>query len=348
MLQSTTFLMMKKIKNFIFLLAILTISFALKAQSNPDFDDVTVELTDNGVRLCWTAIDDASYYKIFERHGDHSYYFVDSTSMTCFNNASYHPTKDNCYYVTAVMEDGQEIISNEVCIGMQALNFAVIDIHGESFELFEKLDSGQFVFIDFFNYSCYNCREAIPYIVESYYRYGCNNGDVFYVEINSTNGDEMCLRWCEEFGVEFPTISTDGGSAKFSSLYHIDAAPHFILIAPDHSVVLDGGSSGFYVHNLQSIIDAFEPLGIRVMDCNESTNETSADNDYLYPNPANNFINLSTEVSNEIRIYNSTGQLMGTYIADAPQTTIPTNHYPDGIYLIQINGKTTGRFLVKH
>ena len=45
--------MMKKIKNFIFLLAILTISFALKAQSNSDFDDVTVELTDNGVRLRW-------------------------------------------------------------------------------------------------------------------------------------------------------------------------------------------------------------------------------------------------------------------------------------------------------
>jgi len=112
--------------------------------------------------------------------------------------------------------------------------------------------------------------------------------------------------------------------------------------------VLDGGSSGFYIFDLQSIIDAFEPLGIRVKNCDEGLGETAADNGTLFPNPADGFVNMSLDGSNEIRVYNATGQLMGTYIVDSQQVSIETSHYPDGLYFVQVNGKAYGRFMVRH
>lgn len=328
------------------LLPFMVMTSAVKAQSYPAFDDVSVSLTSGGVRLCWTAVNGALYYKIHERSGDNPFYCVDSTSMNCFDNASYHPTMENCYYVTAVLEDGHELISNEACIGFEALDFAAIDIHGNEFHLFEILDEGQFVFIDFFSYTCFNCREAIPYIVESYYRYGCNDGDVFYVEINARNSDELCSQWGEEFGVEFPTISADGGGRKFSNLYHIDATPHFILIAPDHTVVLDGGIGGFYITDLQSIINAFEPLGIRVKDCNTDVYEKPTENGFLFPNPSDGFVNLLVDGPGEIRVYSVMGQLMDAFSVDNQQVTIETSLYPRGMYFVQVNGKPYGRFMV--
>ncbi len=335
-----------KIATF-FILAFL-VSALVMAQTPQSVEDLTVELASDGVRLCWSEVNGALYYKVYERYGNSPFVLADSTEMTCFYSENYHPTMENCYYVTAMLEGGVEISSSEVCKGFEALNFSVVDIHGNVFDLFEKLEGGQFVFIDFFNYTCINCREAIPFIVESYYRYGCNTGDVFYVEINATNGDELCFQWCEEFGVDFPTISVDGGARKFSALYHIDAAPHFIMIAPDHSIVLDGGSSGFYIFDLQSIIDAFEPLGINVKDCNADLDETEEKMMAVYPNPANDFVNVDVGEASWVRIYNVMGKLMDSFVVDNGQTKLVTERYPNGMFFIQADGKYVVRFVVQH
>lgn len=330
------------------LVLFLVMGLGVMAQAPQSVVDLTVELASDGVRLCWSEVNGSLYYKVYERFGNNPFVLADSTALTCFNSENYHPTMENCYYVTAVLEDGVEISSSEVCKGFEALDFSVVDIHGNAFDLFEKLDGGQFVFIDFFSYTCFNCREAMPYIVESYYRYGCNTGDVFYVEINSTHGDELCFQWCEEFGVEFPTISKDGGAGKFSALYHIDASPHFLLIAPDHSIVLDGGSSGFYILDLQSIIDAFEPLGINVNDCHTSVDEAERESIAIYPNPADVFVMVDVNGSSMLRVYNVMGQLMESFVVENGQIRLVTECYQDGLYFIQADGKYLGCFVVQH
>lgn len=168
------------------------------------------------------------------------------------------------------------------------------------------------------------------------------------MEINATHGDGLCFQWCEVFGVEFPTISTDGGARKFSTLYHIDAAPHFLLIAPDHSIVLDGGSSGFYIFDLQSIIDAFEPLGINVNDCNSDLDETQKEMVVVYPNPTDDFLMLDVGEASCVQVYNVFGKLVDSLVVDNGQTKLVTERYPNGMYFIQADGKYVGRFVVQH
>jgi thiol-disulfide isomerase/thioredoxin len=336
-------------RNCLFIVLLLLVSTTtIKAQDPPVVEGLSVELASAGARLCWSAVSNASYYRIYERIGDAPFSLVDSTTMTCFENENYHPTMENCYYVTAVLGDGSEVSSEMRCVGPEALDFTAMDIHGNAFNLFEILDGGQYVFIDFFSYTCVNCRDAIPFIVESYTRYGCNTGDVFYVEINASQGDALCQLWCEEFGVEFPTISRDGGAGKFSALYHTDVSPHFTLIAPDHSIVLDGGHSGFVVTDLQSIIDAFEPLGIRVRDCSTNVAASESKRTVVYPNPADGFVNLPMVASSMIRIYNVMGQLMESLASvDHPHRLVTTS-YPEGVYFIQADGKYIGCFVVQH
>ena len=242
-------------------------------------------------------------------------------------------------------EDGSENISDTICVGPEALDFELVDCHGNEIHLFDILNRGQFVFVDFFGFTCISCREAMPYIVESYYRYGCNNEDIFYMEV-TTDPEELCFRWCEEFGVEYPTVGREGGAQRFVDLFHFSYSPHYFLIAPDRQIVLDGGHSGFYIYDLQTIIDAFEPLGIEVHQCYSDVFDNQQEGCAIYPNPADDVVNI--EAQGLIQVRNSLGQLMDAVVSDSQQVRIDTNRYPDGLYFVQTNGKGMGKFVVMH
>jgi hypothetical protein len=158
--------------------------------------------------------------------------------------------------------------------------------------------------------------------------------------------EHLCFRWCEEFGVEYPTVGMEGGSQAFLDLYHLTASPHYFLIAPNREIVLDGGHSGFYIYDLQTIIDTFEPLGIEVHQCYSEVFDNQQDGCAIYPNPADDVVNI--EANGLIQVRNSLGQLMDAVVSDSQQVRIDTNRYPDGLYFVQVDGKGMGKFVVKH
>ena len=100
----------------------------------------------------------------------------------------------------------------------EAVDFTVTDCHGQTYNLFEILDRGQAVFIDFFFYSCGQCQTISSYITGSYTQMGCNMHDVFYIEISYIDNDAVCQQWANEYGVEFPTVGKDGGGNEVFEL----------------------------------------------------------------------------------------------------------------------------------
>ena len=138
------------------------------------------------------------------------------------------------------------------CPLTQAVDFTATDVHGTEVHLFDILDSGQYVLIDFFFTTCGPCQQATPKVVESYYAMGCNMHDVFYMEIATGDSDAACLNWVNTYGVEYPTISGQAGGTGICSQYQIGAYPTLIVIAPDRSIV----------------INALEQLGLQQHDCN--------------------------------------------------------------------------------
>ena len=64
-----------------------------------------------------------------------------------------------------------------------AVDFTTTDHEGNEIHVFDILDGGQYVLIDFFYTSCQPCQNAVPKVVDAYYALGCNQHDVFFMEI---------------------------------------------------------------------------------------------------------------------------------------------------------------------
>ena len=154
------------------------------------------------------------------------------------------------------------------CPLTQAVDFIATDVHGTEVHLFDILDGGQYVLVDFFFVNCGPCQIATPKVVESYYAMGCNQHDVFYIEISDRDSDAACLNWVNNYGVEYPTISGAAGGSGISNTYQIGAFPTVILIAPDRSIVIN---DLWPINNAQSVITALEQHGLQQHDCNGAT-----------------------------------------------------------------------------
>ena len=154
------------------------------------------------------------------------------------------------------------------CPYTEAMDFTATDCHGTEVHLFDILDGGQAVLIDFFFTTCGPCQQATPKIVESYYAMGCNMHDVFYMEISTSDGDAACQNWAANYGVEYPTISTNGGGNNICNQYGIQQYPTVILIMPNHQIVIQ---DLWPINNAQTVITALEQHGLQQHDCNGAT-----------------------------------------------------------------------------
>ncbi len=150
------------------------------------------------------------------------------------------------------------------CPYTTAFDFTATDCHGTEVHLFDILDGGQYVLIDFFFTTCGPCQQATPFIVESYYNFGCNMHDVYYMEISTSDGDAACQNWVANYGVEYPTISMAGGGNTICTTYGISYYPTVILIAPDRSIVVQ---DLWPINSAQAVISALEAHGVQQHDC---------------------------------------------------------------------------------
>ncbi|PID94368.1 MAG: hypothetical protein CSA95_03550 [Bacteroidetes bacterium] len=120
----------------------------------------------------------------------------------------------------------------------EAVNIQVKDVDGNTYALFDILDAGKHVVIDFYMTGCTYCQLYAPHIQASYEHFGENGGDVFFMTIDkgSTNSDVRAFDL--EYGITMPSISgLEGGGNKSHSIFEIQSTPTVILIAPDYTIL---------------------------------------------------------------------------------------------------------------
>lgn len=165
------------------------------------------------------------------------------------------------------------------CPLQTAIDFTATDVHGETIHLFDILDAGQYVVIDFFFTTCGPCQQATPKIRDSYTIMGCNQHDVFYMEISDRDSDAACLNWVNNYGIEYPTISRPGGGYTICNQYQIGGFPTVILIRPDHSIAIN---DLWPIANTQTIVNALVAQGVQPHDCDEPGGELTLTPDTLW------------------------------------------------------------------
>ena len=152
----------------------------------------------------------------------------------------------------------------------EAVNFTVTECYGEEeITLFDILDRGQYVLIDFFFMNCTPCQTVAPKVAEAYRALGCNQHDVFFMEISPVDNDDVCQWWAERYGVEYPTVGKDGGGLEVDEIYDIHSYPTFVLIAPDRSIAFQDIDI-YPIPDAQTIIDYLAPFGIEEHSCDDA------------------------------------------------------------------------------
>lgn len=236
----------------------------------------------------------------------------------------------------------------------EAVDFTTTDVNGNEINLFSILDGGQYVCIDFFFINCGACTTTVPYLVEAYELFGCNTADLFVMSVDYCDTDAEVIAYNEGLEIEFPAISgVEGGGQAITVSYGIPAVPCYIVIAPNHDIVIDRIWPPL---STQIFIDAFEGQGIEQADCNSvstdfTIKETIGDAVQVYPNPANDIVNISSNSNMvSVSVYNLTGQLMEDFKLNESSFQINTSSFPTGVYSIKIeadNNTIIKRLVIK-
>lgn len=223
-------------------------------------------------------------------------------------------------------------------------DFTGTDTDGNVINLYEILDGGQAVLINFFLNDDQYSQAPMPYITEAYSLFGCNQNDVFFMEICPNAYDEACIAWAETFGVKYPTISRAGGANDIAQMIPVGFYPTVMIIRPDHTIAY---KDLYPVTSTQDIVNALESEGCEQHDCEDAVDELGAHDITIYPNPANDFIKISANSINNVMIFNAVGQKIAEFEVNNNELNVNISNYDNGVYFVKVGGKTK-RFVVTH
>ncbi len=173
-------------------------------------------------------------------------------------------------------------------------DFTATDIEGNTIHLYDILDAGQAVLINFFLTGDPYSEQPMQDVIEAYRLYGCNAHDVFFMEISPNGHDDACQAWVDQFGVKYPTISRDGGGNDIAQAIPVGYYPTIMLIRPDHTFA----NRDIYPPTLDYIIDAMNGEGYEQHECPYDETLTFS----------TNTVNLNWGEMAWVTVYNNTGE----------------------------------------
>ena len=143
-----------------------------------------------------------------------------------------------------------------------AVNFTVTDVHGQTHNLFNILDGGKHVIIDFFFTTCGPCIASVPTLNQAFTDYGCNTGEVYFISIDQGDTDAEVLQYEETYGGLLPSVSgVNGGGNSVTSTYGVTAYPTVVLIAPNRTILSQD------IWPLSNITSVFSNAGLSLASC---------------------------------------------------------------------------------
>jgi hypothetical protein len=170
----------------------------------------------------------------------------------------------------------------------------------------------------------------------SYERYGCNQGEIYYISIDFNDTDAEVLTYETQYGGLFPSASgIEGGGNAVVSDYGIPGFPTVVLIAPDRSIVsqdifpvtetnLEAAINGDA--NIQPNPDACNLVGLYDLEKSNSRIVST------FPNPTSSNSNIEFEIKEAknigFEIYNLVGQKV---------MQIPAENYATGTHNINFS-----------
>lgn len=218
-------------------------------------------------------------------------------------------------------------------------DFTVVDVNGNTHQLYSYLEDGKYVCIDFFGTTCDQCRDLVPILSETYQSFGCNNSDVVVLAIDLLHYDGQVQDFEEEYGGVYPAVSgKNGGGEQVYNDWQIIYWPQLVLINPNKVLISNMSPIN------QIIIDSvLMNNNISKDSChvNGIENQTlSKENISIFPNPVSDIVHIDFDLipssKMNYRLYNTTGKVVLSGFCEAP-FSLDLSQFINGLYLIEIS-----------
>lgn len=128
------------------------------------------------------------------------------------------------------------LILHSSIIAQNAPNLELTDLNGVTHNLYDYLDEGKSVLLDFFIVNCTPCQEGSPYLDELWETYGPNGTnqlEVISLEVYN-NSDEFVEDAMNQWGVNNPVVNLDAIPDEYTPF--VQGYPHYFMICPDKSM----------------------------------------------------------------------------------------------------------------
>ncbi|MBT3207259.1 MAG: T9SS type A sorting domain-containing protein [Bacteroidetes bacterium] len=217
------------------------------------------------------------------------------------------------YILFLVVIFGIEKVSfAQLVVGDTVTDFTIVDVHNNEHNLFNYLENGKYVCVDFFGVNCQQCLTLVPTFNEVYSNYGCNKGDLVFLAINYLNYNDEILDFEDKYGGLYPAISGMSGGYTVYEDWQIQFWPQLWLICPNKIFV-----SNIYPIYQENIDSVFASFGITKDSCptNNILYEIVSDASInIFPDPATTHISIEyfnqSTYNHNYNIYNMLGEIL--------------------------------------
>ncbi len=141
----------------------------------------------------------------------------------------------------------------------QAVDFILTDLDGKKWHLFEELDNGKTVLLDFFYADCVPCQTLTPQIVQIYDDYGSDTGQVLVLGISDRDNNIKLRTFESDYNVNYPSGGTEGNgdsiTLAYSSWFSFIGWPTYAVVCPNRNMSWDLDKSQSGLPEIRSAID---------------------------------------------------------------------------------------------
>jgi len=118
---------------------------------------------------------------------------------------------------------------------MYAPDFSLTNTSGVTYNLYEQLNSGKVVVLDFFSISCLTCQEGIPFLDSIYQAHNSGEGALTVWGIESQEGtEEEIIQFMIDYGGTFNGFATIGHEEILAEdMYDITYTPQYVVVCTD-------------------------------------------------------------------------------------------------------------------
>lgn len=237
-----------------------------------------------------------------------------------------------------------------VVFAQTAPDFSFTDVNGEEHNLYESLDEGKIIVLDFFYVDCPPCVESSAELQSIHEDYQGTNVEVWSISPFDTNSQIDSFQ--NEYGLTYTAAGVEGGGYEITGLYSDSLAlqyfPTISIIAPNKEIFWDiwpytpGGAPEW-----RAVI---ESIGVEFL--STSSADLAPIELSIYPNPASNILQIETRTPLvSLEIYNANGQLFQVEKVNSSNLSLDIHNYPSGTYLIKAlhsEGENSYQRFIKH